>query len=411
MTQARPIRHTRAASLLERPALEARLDSAFGKRLTTIVAGAGFGKTTLLTQWSRDVASAWFTAGPEDSRLGSLASGLSRSLRAFIGGLTVGRGSRLAAPDEAMRADAIAAYFATELELRLEHDLVLVVDDVHELAGSPSARLVEGLVRQAPVLLHIVLSGRTDPPFRIQRLRGQGQVLELDAGDLSFDEHETAALLEQSLGTDARVLASRIHDLTEGWPAAVRLAIEVVDRVDPAERETAVDGLRGSSGPLLGYLAEEVFEQEEQPVRDLIRAVAPFERFTPELCEALGLVDSRLAIDSLRRKGLFLTPQRADGGFLVLHSLVREYALDRLPLGDDELRPLHRRSAEWFEANDQLAEALGSYVQGGDANALADFLARRGEELLAHGSIDPVVEAGHLLPAGSRDASLEEILG
>lgn len=398
-------------SLLERPRLETQLDAAFGKRLTLVVAGAGYGKTTLLTQWSRDVECAWYTLSTADARLGSFAAGLASALRPFAATLRTAVGTQMTAPDEALRADALAAHMTAVLERSLEHDLVLVIDDAHELSSSPSARLAEGLVRQCPPQLHLVLSGRADPPFRIQRLRGQGQVLELDAAQLAFSVAEVADLLELSLDAAARTLAARAHELTDGWPAAVRLAIGALERARPGDRERALEGLSTPEGPLLPYLAEEVFAQEPPAVRELIRAVAPFERFSPELCEALGLPGASETIASLRRKGLFLAPHGSDAGFLSLRGPVREYAHERLRPDAAELRELHRRAAAWFAERGALEDALRSFVAGGDETSLAAFLAEHGEELLARGFIEPVLRAGDALPPPVRGPHVEEIVG
>lgn len=398
------------SALLERPHLERLLDEAFGKRLTTVVAGPGYGKTTLLAQWSRDIACAWYTVSSVDARLGSFASGLANALRPFAPAIEAG-GEPMAAPDEAMRADALAAHLTSELERSLEHDLVLIIDDANALAASPSARLAAGLVRQCPEQLHLVLAGRADPPFPIQRLKGEGRVLELDASELAFSVAEVTELLDLLMGSGADGLAPRVHALTGGWPAAVRLAIGALVRISPDEREDALDGLRRPEGPLLSYLAEEVFGQEPTAVRELIRAVAHFERFSPELCEALGLVGSSEAIDSLRRKGLFVTPHGTGSGFLSLHGLVREYANERLRPDATELRELHRRAAAWFEGHGALEDAFSSLVASGDEAALAVFLGERGEELLSRGFIEPVLRAGAALSPAARSSRVDEILG
>lgn len=123
--------------------------------------------------------------------------------------------------------------------------------------------------------LHVVLSSRTEPPFQIQRLRGQGQVLELDASELAFDSDEIAALLELSLGPEARTLARRLHELTEGWPAAVRLAVHALGQAGAEWRLDALEGLHRPEGPLLDYLAEEVLDREPSAVRRLVGSVAP----------------------------------------------------------------------------------------------------------------------------------------
>lgn len=401
----------RSTALLERPGLEARLDEVFGKRLATVVAGAGYGKTTLLGQWSRDVECAWHAVESADRRLGSLTRRLVRALQPFVAEVATGTGPQVTPPDEEIRADAIAARIADRLEDALDHDFVLILDDVHELAGAPSARLVEGLVRQGPPTLHLILSSRSDPPFRTQRLRGQGQVLELDASELAFEPGEVADLLELYLDAGARTLAPRLHELTDGWPAAVRLAIRTLEQSAGEERAAALERLHRPEGPLLDYLSEEVLDRETPAVRRVIASVAPFEHFTTELCEALGIVESRAAIDSLRRRGLFVAADDSGDGLLRLHAVMREFARERLGPGKEELSELHGRAASWFEARGRLEEALRSYVESGDRGELARFLADRGDQLLIHGSANAVIHAGAVLPPELRDARVEAVLG
>src|SRR5919109_2175326 len=90
---------------------------------------------------------------------------------------------------------------------RLSHDLVLVVDDFHELTAAPPVAVVENLLRQAPPLLHTVVVSRLDPAFRIERLRTAGEVLELGAAALAFSPNDVAAVLAASLNPEAADLA------------------------------------------------------------------------------------------------------------------------------------------------------------------------------------------------------------
>ncbi len=404
-----PSARTPIAALVERPRLEGRLDEAFGRRLTTIVAGAGYGKTTLIAQWARDVRLGWHTVGSADRRLGTFTAALVRALRPFVAEVATDTGPQVTPPDDEMRADAIAARIAGQLDDALDHDFVLVLDDVDELVGTASARLVESLVRQGPATFHLVLAGRADPPFPIQRLRGQGQVLELDASDLAFQANEIGDLLELHLDADARTLSARLHELTGGWPAAVRLAILALEQSDASAREAVVEDLHRPQGPLLDYLSAEVLDRETPAVRQLVAAVAPFDRFTTELCEALEIVESRVAIESLRRRGLFVATD--ESGLLTLHAVIRKFAGERLGLEEDELRALHLRAASWFEAQALFEDALRSHVESGERSRLARFLLDHGEQLLMRGSTDAVVQAGELLPSRLRNARIEEILG
>ena len=165
------------SALLRRPALEERLDEAFGKRLTLVVAGAGYGKSTLLTQWTADLRYLWYTASAKDHSLSGLAAALG-DLFATIGPVEL-ESSTSTDENDLPAAEQIAASMSGALEPLLAHDLVLVLDDAHELTPSPaSLRLVESLCRQAPATLHIVLASREPLPLRTERLRGQGAVVE-----------------------------------------------------------------------------------------------------------------------------------------------------------------------------------------------------------------------------------------
>src|SRR5262249_61536315 len=97
-----------------------------------------------------------------------------------------------------------------------------------------------------PPRLHVVRSSRLKPPFPVQRLRGRGEVLDIDAAALAFREDEIAELLKTALDEEAPALASTLHELTRGWPAAVRLALEALRTVPPAARGA---GLAGPQGP------------------------------------------------------------------------------------------------------------------------------------------------------------------
>ena len=132
------------------------------------------------------------------------------------------------------------------------------------------------------------------------------------------------------LGLNAEDLAAEIHRIAGGWPAAVTLAIEAL-KSSPRETWSRVfAGLDKPDAPLFSYLAEEVFARHPDAVRDLVSKLALFERFTPELCEAIGLAGSRSILAELTRQGLFV--EQGQDGSLALRPLIRDYALESLPV-------------------------------------------------------------------------------
>ncbi len=406
-----------AATTLPRPLLQARLDEALRRRVTTVIAGAGFGKSTLLAAWAGSHEVAWYTVGAQDGALTTLGRGLVDALRLRVPDLPadlaatpgIARGPD-AGTDERGRADAFAAALSEALQDRLHRPVALVLDDLHELPTDGAAvRAVEALCRQAPGDLHVVLASRAELPFSIDRLRGQGQVLELGGAELAFDAREVRALLEAELGGEPGDVAATLHAVTEGWPAAVRLACEAIRALPAGERGAAVERLRRPGGALFGYLAREVLDRETPAVRELVRHAAPLERVHPDLCAALGLQGSADALHSLARRGLF--SQAPHSGWFAPAPLTRDVALVSLTLAPAERDDLHRRAAAWYAANGEAALALGSLRAIDDDPAIAALLLEHGAALLREGAVEAVVAAGDALPAEHRDAGVERLLG
>ncbi len=401
------------SSTLCRAALEDRLDEAFGKRLTTVVAGAGFGKSTLLAAWATDLECAWYSATAKDMALPWLERGIARAIAARVpaaaavagGASALGGGAR----DELLHADAFVALLCEALDGGLAHDLVLVLDDVQELAPSPaSARLVESLCRQAPAKLHVVVASRSNLPFPIERLRAQGQVLELSSSELAFSEEEIDRLLAASIDERDPKLARTLHELTRGWPALVRLALEALTRARPGDRTRTLEDLRRPGGTVFAYLSDEVFGGEPSRVRDLLRTVALLGRFTPELCEALGIDGAVETIDDLARRALFI--ERQETAF-ALHSLVRDFALRVWPVPSGEAAAVRRRAARWLESQGQIEEALSTFAAAGEHRELGRVLTEQGAAMVAAGAAATVSRFAELVPDHLRDARIDQLAG
>ena len=407
------------ASLLRRERLIALLDEALERRLTTVVADAGLGKSTLLAAWASGVNCAWYTASPDDASLAAFARGLVDALRlrvpalrAEVAGAVTATTGPGAEQDDAARARGFAALVCETLQSELRRDLVLVLDDVQEVLRSPGAtQVIESLCRQAPERLHVVLASRAELPFPIERLRGQGQVLEITGSQLAFDADETAALLIALLGADDAGVAVELHRVTGGWPAAVRLAVETLRGVAPPDRRTALERMRRPGGPLLAYLAAEVFSHEPPQVAELVRRVAPLERFSAELCEALGVPSAAELLDALARRGLFVELQGHTAGWYSLGAPVREFALAHLAPSDEEMRTVRTTASRWFEEHQEPEDALRCLSPTADAAETAALLAAHGGTLLARGAVDPVLEALAQLPSGLRSPAIEALAG
>jgi ATP/maltotriose-dependent transcriptional regulator MalT/DNA-binding SARP family transcriptional activator len=398
---------------LPRPALQSRLDEALARRVTVVVAGPGFGKSTLAALWAAHVHSAWCTLAPEDRAPLRLADRLVQALRLQVP--TLGHELPLDAargPDAHRDAEAsvetAASVLSEALAEQLAGDLALVVEDVHELGGpGVAAQLLEGLCRQAPPNLHLVLTSREELPFGLERFRGRGQVLEIGGAELAFTVDEVSALLP----AESRDLAGELHAVTGGWPAAVRLAIEALIRVPGADRPSALTRIRRSGGPLYSYLAAEVFDREQSQTQSVLQMVATLGRVTPELLAALGVDEAPRVIALLARRGLFLELPRAAASWYSLTEPLRMFLLEYSPLGRTAREGLHRRSAIWLEQHGHLEEALQVLRAIDDDASVARLLAEQGRTLLRRGALETVVEAASAVPMPMRTPELDEVEG
>jgi len=414
------------AVVIERPRLERMLDGGVARRLTLVLADAGFGKSTLLASWASRHRTAWHTVGAADRDAGRLAGGLLDALALWVPGLGIELSGLLTMPrgpdtldEQHHRARALAAALAQDLQRRLARELALVLDDVQEIdRGGPAATLLDGLCRQAPAGLRIVLASRTEPPFPIDRLRAQAQVATIEGGMLAFTPDETVAAVEAELGAGPEALpgpqlaeaARAIHEATGGWPAAVRLAIEQLRHRPPAAPGAAALGLLRPAGPLFDYLAGEVVAHEPASTRRLVRAMAVFDRFTAGMCQAIGLRGAAATLEELARRGLFVQPV-GDGPWYRLHPLVREFVLARQPLTRDAVSRLRRAAAIWLRRAGEEAEALSVLQAAGDEPAMADLLEDVGTVLVERGEAAAVAKAAAEVGGSWRTPAIDAVEG
>jgi ATP/maltotriose-dependent transcriptional regulator MalT/DNA-binding SARP family transcriptional activator len=412
---ARMLPPTRPAGWIARPALTERIGTVLSRRLTTVVAEAGYGKSTLLASWWETVPCAWYTAEATDHDSAALAQRLGESLRLRVpelpGELAHGHEATSGTDEEQMaRADALASRLAQVLHAHLALDLLLVIDDVDELrAGSPSARLVEALCRHAPSRLHLVLAGRRRAPFPVERLRGQGQLLEIGGEQLAFTPAEVATLVEARLGTPLPDIAEQVFRLAGGWPAAVVLALEALRESPPEAWPGLLAGPARPTAPLFAYLTEEVMSHQPASVRQVISRAAIYDQFTPEMCLAVGIVDSRASVAELAAASLFVE-SRPDGS-LALRPLVREYALQHLPLPAGAARELRLAGAEWLAGSGSVAAAMRMLITAAETDPLLDLVEREGPALLSAGEVATVLQACAAIPPARRTPSVDELEG
>ncbi len=362
-----------APHLIERRRLLAILDGAIAERIVLLSAPAGAGKTALLSSW---IAAGelpgpvcWLSLDAEDNDASRLAADLLSALRGCPAFKRASDRGRLTPPAGA-RTDYFLPMLVNALS-ELRAPLVLVLDDVHELSSPQASAMIEFLVRHAPEQCRLVLSGRSDPAFSIERARMRGELAELRMRDLAFDRAETAQLcarLELVLGDeDVDALWAR----TEGWAAALRLAA-VSLRGHPQPARFLAD-FAGNERAVADYLVAEVLARVGAEQREFLLRSSLVETISPALADALCGHEGHSAamLPALEGAGVPMEPIVDVDGHRYdsyrYHPLLRELLAANLRHAHPREVPcLHRRAARWYAEQGETTAAIRHALLGCD---------------------------------------------
>jgi LuxR family maltose regulon positive regulatory protein len=350
-----------AKGTVVRPRLWARLDRGMERPFTLVSAPAGSGKTELLAQWIATGGPpgpvAWVPLGRDEADPHRFWA----DVMASLGGAHVGLAT-LAPPPRGELRPFLTSVINTMAAV--DEPLVLVLDDLH-LAGSPGViRDLEWVLENAPANFRLVAATRSDPLFRLQRLRVAERMSEVRAADLAFTREEAAVLLRGlDLPRDDLELLWR---RTEGWVAGLKLAqLSLEGHEDP---HAFVAGFAGGDSAVSDYLMSEVVARQPPDTLDFLLRTSIAERMTGELAEALtGDASGSHMLRELERRDAFVSRVGARHGWYRYHGLfadvLRAELHRRLP---GEAPRLHRIAAAWHARNGAPLEALRHAVEAGD---------------------------------------------
>ena len=297
-----------------RERLYGRLDTGVGRELTVVTAPAGFGKTTLLADWSRrtELPVAWVSLDERDddpvrfllyviSAIETIHEGFGESSRAFLASLPTQE-----------ELEPVLTALSNEI-LELGSDFVLVLDDYHAIRSETIHDVLAFLLDHSPPPMHLVVAGRTRPPLPLSRLRARGKLTELGAPELRFTLDEAADFLGRTMGlslTGEGVAA--LEEETEGWIAGLQLAAHALKGRE-AEMHP-VEPLSGNARHVFDYLADEVLSCQPEDVRKFLLETSIVETLSGPLCDALtGTSGGGEMLERLDRDNLFLVPLDEEG--------------------------------------------------------------------------------------------------
>ena len=373
--------------LVARTGLIRRLNAGLHRKLTLISAPAGFGKTTLVTEWLENLRGdakkenkienwiAWLSLDEADNDP-------TRFLSYFITAL-----NQMAGPDAAIGKGALGLLQSSQpppVEVILTslinesaaipNRIIIVLDDYHLIEAQPIHDALGFLLDNMPPQIHLVIATREDPHLPLSRLRARGQLTELRAADLRFTLSEAVEFLNQTMGLNLSTEdIAALETRTEGWVAGLQLA--AISLQGHTDASTLIQSFTGSHRFVLDYLVEEVLRQQTEDLQMFLLYTSILERLCGPLCDALLLTQGASGQETLiylDHANLLVIPLDSKRQWYRYHHLFADVLQARLmEQQPNQAAVLHQRASAWYEQNDLPSEAIHHALAAEDFERVA----------------------------------------
>lgn len=409
-------------NLIPRPRLVQRLNEGLERKLTLVSAPAGFGKTTVLSEWilQSKLPVAWVSLDSGDNdpvRFFDYFIAALETLQARVGGnaRVLFQGQQPESPPiesvlpqwdglsytlawqkqqpEAPPIESVLAILINDMA-SIPGDFALVLDDYHVIDTSALHKALAFLLDHLPPQMHLFIATRSNPPLLLARLRGRGELMELRAAELRFTSQEVAAFLNQVTGVSlAAEDVTALEARTEGWIAGLQLAALSMQGRDAEQMANFVQAFTGSHHYVIDYLTEEVFERQTQGVQAFLLQTSILERLTGPLCDAVtGQADGRITLEKLDQGNLFVVPLDEERRWYRYHHLFADLLRQRLQQAQPELVPeLHRRASAWHEQHGWASEAVSHALVAEDFERAARLVENNAPGMLLRGEVATLI--------------------
>ena len=382
-----------------------RLNAGLDKKLTLIAAPAGFGKTTLLSEWipQNQYCVTWISLDSGDNDpflLWSYVISAIQMLDARLGerALSILRSS------QSVSLETVATTLINEIAAFPDR-FVLVLDDYHAITSQAIHNTLIFLLDHQPPQMHLVISTRTDPPLTLAQLRARGDVNELRAGDLRFTSEEAILFLNQMTGLDLTAQdVAALESRTEGWVAGLQLA--ALSMKGHADHTGFINAFTGSHRFILDYLSDQVLQRQPESLRQFMLQTSILDRLSAPLCDALtGDTGSQAMLEALDQRNLFLVQLDDDRRWYRYHHLFADVLKHRLKEEQPAaMLELHRRASEWHEREGLLPQAVHHAMAAQEFERAAQLIERVAQTVWQQGEITTLTGWMQALPEAVRRA-------
>ncbi|MFS0870273.1 LuxR C-terminal-related transcriptional regulator [Paenibacillus xylanilyticus] len=376
---------------LDRPRLSSNREQLYQFKVTLLTAPAGSGKSTLLGSWVQHEQAACVCLDDKDQdplqfwlyvihALDRVRTGFCRDiLPHFLRGYSIQPRSAL-------------VLLLNHLALS-DKPVLLILDDYHAVTQAEIHEQMEYFIENMPPSTHLVLSSRTSPPFRLEKLRLRGELGQVMLQDLAFTAEEGIEFCQGAMKLNITSADARNWVLqTEGWVAGLKLL--ALSHIASAEEDKSTRSTSPLAQPLREdphhfgdrsvseYLLEEVFYQQSQELQHFLLRTSVVHRMNSDLSRVLtGMEDAPQLLRHLEKEHLFLIAMDREANWFRYHHMFSSFLRRELArYGTEQVNALHAKAAQWYEQQGYSAEALDHYILGQHMQDAARLL----EELFAH---------------------------
>ena len=376
-----------------------------GRSLILVCAPAGYGKTTLLSDWissqkSSQIRFAWLSLESTENDFMHFFIAIAAALEKHLYGISALIENLFSAP-QLPSPENIAAAFLQQLQ-NFHNPLALILDDYQVIQNREIHAATLYVVEHLPANFHLVLSTRSDPPLALHRLRLSGKLVEIRMQDLRFTREEIRSfLLETSLHNLQQQEIALLEETTEGWAAGLRMAsLSLQGKDNPVNY---LHNLSGRHHYIMDYLTEEVLNGLSPEKQSFLIQTSILERLSAPLCNAItGQQNGQQMLEELIQANCFLVALDEERIWFRYHhlfsDLLRVRLKQRKQAKPDFVAQLHQQAAQWFEQNGFYESAIAHAVQASDFETAARIVEKSTLDLFAHGQLHALISWINLLP-------------
>lgn len=375
--------------LISRPHLVTKLQAGFQQSLSLLCAPAGFGKSTLLSEWVHVQAHpvVWLSLDESDNEPAQF-------MRYFIAAIQTRYadfGQEIVTMLQSNQAPPLQHLFPSLLNAihTLPERFALVLDDYHLIESQSIHSALTFLLLHMPPTLHLVISSRTDPPLPLARLRVEGQLSELRVADLRFSQPEIVEFFQK---TDASPFNQQqlalLEQRTEGWAAGLQLAALSVGSRNQDQIDQFVTAFHGAHHYVFDYLMEEVLAQQSKAVRTFLLQTSILNRLSIPLCNAvMDGQNGQEMLEQIARMNLFLIPLDEQRNWYRYHHLFADFLRQQMEqdVGPNGLKRFHQRAGAWYKSERLNYEAMHHFLAAENFEAAALLIEENRLDLLMRG--------------------------